>query len=237
MINLIAFDADDTLWHNESLYNMTQSRFAQLLSPYCSAEIVEQSLYETEMRNLNFYGYGIKSFTLSMIETAIELSEGQVCGQEIQEIINFARWMLTEPIELLDGVKETVLELSKEYRLMIITKGDLFDQESKVARSGLADYFGQVEIVSQKTPEVYQSLLEKHNIAPKQFLMVGNSLPSDVLPVVEIGGQAVHIPYHITWQHETVTDQSAQQGDYFELNQIAALPAVVARINNPENSA
>lgn len=231
MITVIAFDADDTLWHNESLYNMTQSRFAELLAPYHPPEEVEQRLYETEMRNLNFYGYGVKSFTLSMIETAIELSEGRVCGKEIQEIINFARWMLNKPIELLDGVEQTVIDLSKKYTLMIITKGDLFDQESKVARSGLADYFTYVEIVSEKTPEAYRILMEKHNIAPERFLMAGNSVPSDVLPIVEIGGQAVHIPYHITWQHETVAAQPAQHRDYFELECISQLPGLIKQIN------
>ncbi len=231
MINVIAFDADDTLWHNESLYNMTQSQFAELLAPYHPPEEVEQRLYETEMRNLNFYGYGVKSFTLSMIETAIELSEGRVTGKEIQEIISFARWMLSEPVKLLDGVKQTVIGMSEKYRLMVITKGDLFDQESKVARSGLADYFTHVEVVSEKTPEVYKALLERHNIVPEQFLMVGNSVRSDVLPIVEIGEQAVHIPYHITWQHETVADDPAQQRDYFELEHISQLPNLVEQLN------
>ena len=231
MITVIAFDADDTLWHNESLYNMTQSRFAELLAPYHPPQEVEQRLYETEVRNLNFYGYGVKSFTLSMIETAIELSEGRVCGKEIQEIINFARWMLNEPIELLDGVEQTVVDMSKKYTLMVITKGDLFDQESKVARSGLADYFTHVEIVSEKTPEVYRMLLEKHNIAPEQFLMAGNSVPSDVLPIVDIGGQAVHIPYHITWQHEIVANNPTKPQDYFTLERISQLPGLIAEIN------
>jgi len=231
MINVIAFDADDTLWHNESLYNMTQSRFAELLAPYHPPEEVEQRLYETEMRNLNFYGYGVKSFTLSMIETAIELSEGRVCGKEIQEIINFARWMLNEPVQLLDGVEQTVVDMSRKYSLMVITKGDLFDQESKVARSGLADYFTHVEIVSEKTPEAYRMLLDKHAIAPEQFLMAGNSLPSDVLPIVEIGGQAVHIPYHITWQHETVVHNLTEPQDYFTLEHINQLPALIEQIN------
>ena len=231
MINVVAFDADDTLWHNESLYNMTQSRFAELLAPYHPPEEVEQRLYETEVRNLNFYGYGVKSFTLSMIETAVELSEGRVCGKEIQEIINFARWMLKEPIELLDGVEQTVVGMSKDYKLMVITKGDLFDQESKVARSGLADYFTHVEIVSEKTPEVYRTLLEEHEIVPEQFLMVGNSVRSDVLPIVEIGGQAVHIPYHITWQHETVAGDAGKEQPYFTLEHISQLPNLVEQLN------
>ena len=231
MINVIAFDADDTLWHNESLYNMTQARFAELLAAYHPPEEVEQRLYETEMRNLDFYGYGVKSFTLSMIETAVELSEGRVTGKEIQEIISFARWMLNEPVELLDGVEQTVVDMSQKYTLMVITKGDLFDQESKVARSGLADYFTYVEVVSEKTSEVYRTLLERHNIAPEQFLMAGNSVRSDVLPIVEIGGQAVHIPYHITWQHETVTDDPIGQKDYFELEHIGQLPNLVEQLN------
>ena len=154
-----------------------------------------------------------------------------MCGKEIQEIINFARWMLNEPIELLDGVEQTVVDMSEKYTLMVITKGDLFDQESKVARSGLADYFTHVEIVSEKTPDVYRALLETHDIAPEQFLMAGNSVRSDVLPIVEIGGQAVHIPYHITWQHETVADNSSGQQNYFILEYINQLPGLIEQIN------
>ncbi|GAB4423816.1 MAG: HAD family hydrolase [Anaerolineae bacterium] len=230
MIEVIAFDADDTLWHNESIYHFTQAQFAALLAPYCTPETVEQRLYQTEMRNLQHYGYGVKSFTLSMIETAIELSEGKIRGGEIQQIIDFARQMLREPVHLLAGVVETVTALAKDYRLMVITKGDLFDQESKVARSGLGDRFFAVEVVSVKNAEVYRALLAKHDIAPERFLMVGNSLPSDVLPVAEIGGRAVHIPYHITWQHESGKVDDVARQNCIELEDIRQLPALLRRL-------
>ncbi len=230
MIEVIAFDADDTLWHNESLFHLTQTQFAALLTPYCTPETVEQRLYQTEIGNLQYYGYGIKSFTLSMIETAIELSGGQIRGGEIQQIIDFGREMLRQPTQLLEGVAETVTSLAEDFRLMVITKGDLFDQESKIARSGLGDRFFAVEVVSAKSAGVYRALLDKHGIAPERFLMVGNSLPSDVLPVAEIGGRAVHIPYHITWQHESGKVDDVARQNYIELEDIRQLPALLPQL-------
>ena len=231
MLDVIAFDADDTLWHNETLYTMTQDRFKKLLSRYRSGEGVDQELYETEMRNLQYYGYGIKPFTLSMIETAIELTDGRVQGREIQEIINFAKEMLRAPVQLLEGVQEVILTLSESHRLMIITKGDLFDQETKVAHSGLTDYFDHVEIVSEKSPDSYQALLAKHRIVPEHFMMVGNSLRSDIFPVLAIGGQAVHIPYHTTWAHETVIGLDKVEKEYFKLEHIGMLPELAQRLS------
>ena len=232
MLDVIAFDADDTLWHNETLYTMTQDRFKQLLCRYRSAEGIEDELYETEMRNLQYYGYGIKSFTLSMIETAIELTEGRVQSEEIQEIIDFAKEMLRAPVQLLEGVQDVILALSVSHRLMIVTKGDLFDQETKIAHSGLADYFDHVEIVSEKSPDTYRALLAKHRISPEHFMMVGNSLRSDILPVLAIGGQAVHIPYLVTWAHETVIGQDKVEKEYFELEHIGMLPELVQRLSS-----
>jgi len=225
---LIAFDADDTLWHNESLYNMTQDRFKELLAPYLNGEIVDRELYETEMRNLARYGYGIKAFTLSMIETAIELTGGRVGAAEIRQIIDFAHEMLAAPVRLIEGVEDVLAALGAEYRLMIITKGDLFDQETKVARSGLAGYFDLVEIVSHKQPETYAELLARHGVAADRFLMVGNSLPSDILPVLEIGGHGVHIPYHITWAHEIVDEAEVPDQRYATLDDVRELPALLA---------
>lgn len=222
MFDFIAFDADDTLWHNEIIYSLTQDKLKQLLSTYRNTDTLEDDLYAVERRNLHYFGYGIKSFTLSMIETAIELTDGQVQGRDIKKIITFAREMLETPTQLLEQVEETIATLSKTHNLMIITKGDLFDQETKIAQSGLTNYFTHIEIVSEKTPDIYKALLDKYGIAPQRFLMVGNSLRSDVLPVVEIGGQAVHIPYHITWQHEATSNES--QADYFELKHIGLLP-------------
>lgn len=231
MLEVIAFDADDTLWHNETLYTMTQDRFKQLLSDYQSPEWIEERLYKTEMRNLTTYGYGIKGFTLSMIETAIELTEGRINGRQIQAIIDFAKEMLQAPVRLLDNVQPVLARLGKERHLMLITKGDLFDQESKIARSGLADYFTTVEIVSEKSEKVYRTLLSNHGIDPKQFLMVGNSLRSDILPVLALGGMAVHIPYHVTWAHEKITGQKEIQTGYFALEDIGQLPALVEEID------
>jgi putative hydrolase of the HAD superfamily len=228
--DIIAFDADDTLWHNETLFSMTQDKFRQLLARYQGAELALDTLYAIEIRNLETFGYGIKGFTLSMIEAAIELTHGQVVGQDIQQIIDFAREMLRAPLQLLDHVAELIPRLARMHTLMLITKGDLFDQESKIAQSGLADYFAHVEIVSDKRQDIYQALLRKHHIAPERFLMVGNSLRSDILPVVALGGAAVYIPYHLTWAHETIDDTGAQQ--YFELEHIGLLPALLGRLSD-----
>ena len=226
--DLIAFDADDTLWHNESIYHGVQDRFNELLSAYAAPEKVEQHLFNKEMGNLALYGYGIKSFTLSMIETAIDLSEGGISGREIEKIIGFAREMLANEVQLIKDVSEVVRGLSESYTLMLLTKGDLLDQEIKLARSGLGKYFRHFEVVSTKTRKTYQDLLEKYAIDPRRFLMIGNSLKSDVLPVVELGGYGVHIPYHITWAHETV-ETHAEMGNsrLFELDRMELLPELV----------
>jgi putative hydrolase of the HAD superfamily len=226
---VIAFDADDTLWHNESLYSLTQEKLKQLLAGYIEVDGIEQRLYQTEMRNLNYFGYGIKGFALSMIETAIELTEGRITGREIQTIIDFAKEMLKADIQLLDNAEETVARLAEIYPLMMITKGDLFDQEAKITRSGLGRYFKYVEIVSEKTTASYAALLARHHLAAPNFLMVGNSLKSDILPVVELGGQAVYVPYHLTWAHETVVKPAGEQS-YFQLDHLDQLPALVARL-------
>jgi putative hydrolase of the HAD superfamily len=221
MFDLIAFDADDTLWHTEDLYVGTQDRFKQLLAPYHSAEWIDRKLFDTEMRNLGVFGYGIKGFVLSLIETAIELTEGRISGTEIQRLIDMGREMLSADIRLLEGVAETVAALSERYPLMIITKGDLFDQETKIARSGLGPHFKHVEIVSDKTEASYAALLRRHAVAPQRFLMIGNSLRSDILPVVALGGRAVHIPYHLTWAHEQVSEPAA--GGYVVLESVRGL--------------
>jgi putative hydrolase of the HAD superfamily len=223
MFDVIAFDADDTLWHNETIFVMTQDKFRALLTPYVEGELTEQKLFETEMRNLRYFGYGIKSFTLSMIETAIELTEGRIPGGEIRAIIEFAKAMTEHPVELLDHVAEVVPQLSERHTLMLITKGDLFDQESKLAKSGLGEHFAQIEIVSDKTPEVYRRIFAKHQIDPQRFLMIGNSLRSDILPVVEAGGRAVYIPYHYTWAHEVVTPPETEHKGYVELEHVGLL--------------
>ncbi len=230
-IDVIGFDADDTLWHNESLYTLTQERFAALLSPYQDSKSVQRKLYETETRNLKLFGYGVKGFTLSMIETAIELTKGQICGPDIQFIIDYGKEMLASPVRPLDQVQAVLEELSATYRLMLITKGDLFDQETKLARSGLAGYFEMVEIVSEKTEMTYKDLLANRGIKTEGFLMVGNSLRSDILPIIAIGGHAVHIPYHTTWQHETVEENEAVAADFHQLDHIGDLPGLLANLD------
>lgn len=227
MFDVIALDGDDTLWENEPLYHMTQARFRDLLAPYGAAGLADDRLYETEMRNLRLFGYGAKAFTLSMIETAIELTDGRVRGADIQQIIDAVKEMLHRDIHLLDHVAETIPALAAQTPLMLITKGDLLDQESKIARSGLAGYFRHVEIVSSKDEGTYAAILARYKIDPRRFLMVGNSLPSDVLPVLAVGGQGVHIPHQITWAHETVAERPS--AGYVELAHIGELPGWLAR--------
>jgi putative hydrolase of the HAD superfamily len=230
MFDVLAFDADDTLWHTEELYAGTQARFMDLLAAYHSREWIEQKLYDTEMRNLGVFGYGIKGFTLSMIETAIELTEGRIHGSEIQALIDLAKEMVRADVRLLDHVAETIARLARRYRLMLVTKGDLFDQETKIARSGLGSHFAHVEIVSDKTAESYAALLARHHVPPARFLMVGNSLRSDVLPVVAVGARAVYIPYHVTWAHEVVTDPGIAPDAYFTLEHIGLLPDLLEQL-------
>jgi putative hydrolase of the HAD superfamily len=228
MFDVIAFDADDTLWHNEHLFTLTEAKFAQLLAPYQHEERVKRELFSTETRNLEYFGYGIKGFTLAMIETAIELTDGEIHGKDLQQIIQYAKEMLSSPIELLEHVRDTISALAASYPLMIITKGDLLDQESKIARSGLAEYFTHIEIVSDKTAQIYAACLAKYKVASQKFLMVGNSLKSDVLPVLELGGNAVYIPYRTTWAHEVVANPP--QAGYYTLEHIGQLPALIEQL-------
>lgn len=225
----IAFDADDTLWHSENLYAATQAEYRQLLSGYAAPDRIEAALHETEMRNLSLYGYGIKGFALSMIEAALDLSANQIQGHEVQRVLQLAKHMLSAELQLLDHAAEVIAQLAETYPLMLITKGDLFDQESKIERSGLKPYFSQIEIVSDKTPEAYAALLAKHHLNPARFVMVGNSLRSDILPVVALGGHAIHIPYHITWAHEHVEDTNG--AGYETLEHLGQLPAALERLN------
>ncbi len=195
---IIAFDADDTLWQTERLYVEAQAKLRAMLSRYIADEGMDERLYETEMRNLDHFGYGIKAFALSMIETAIEMTDGRVSAQDIQSIIDNARAMMVAEIDLIEQAPAAVAALAADHTLMLITKGDLHDQETKIARSGLAGHFRFVEIVSSKKVETYRSILARHNVAPSRFLMVGNSLPSDILPVLELGASAVYIPWEVT---------------------------------------
>jgi putative hydrolase of the HAD superfamily len=220
----LALDADDTLWHNEPIYQASQRRFRELLFAYHDPAWVEERLNVTEIRNLQHFGYGIKGFTLSMIETAIELSEGRISAAQIQSIVDMGRDMVTHPVELLDGVATTVAQLTTTHRLMLLTKGDLLDQESKLARSGLGDHFSAIEVVSEKNTDTYADIMRRYVIAPNDFTMVGNSLKSDILPVAQLGATAVHIPYATTWVHERVHDAQLHDIAYHRLESLTALP-------------
>src|SRR5712691_8477606 len=193
-LRYVAFDGDDTLWHNETRFNLTQTALRDLLRRHVPDADVDRHLAETEMRNLSLYGYGVKAFTLSMLETAIELTEGRIPTEDLKVILGWGKSMLGEPTELLDGVADALVGLVPRYSLLLITKGDLFDQESKLARSGLADLFSGVEILSEKNVDAYRAVLRRRHIEPAEFVMVGNSLRSDSAPVVALGARAVHIP-------------------------------------------
>lgn len=231
MPHFIAFDADDTLWHNEGRYRDTETEFHRILEQYHDPAWIDDRLYETEMRNLPHFGYGIKAFVLAMVETAIDLTEGRIGGHEIQRVIELGRAMIAAPVELLDGVEETVAGLALDHDLMIITKGDLLEQESKVEASGLRDHFGPVEIVSRKDQAAYERIAARHGVRPEQFLMVGNSLRSDVLPVLAMGGRAVHIPYWTTWRHEEVEEAEREGADFAQLESIRELPSFLETLD------
>ncbi|WP_291963501.1 HAD family hydrolase [Maribacter sp.] len=211
-INVIGFDADDTLWVNETYFRDTEDKFANLLEKYETKNKIDQELFRTEIKNLDLYGYGIKGFMLSMIECALELSNNQISSKTIGALLELGKEMITQPVELLDGVEDVLKSLKDKYRLIVLTKGDLLDQERKLERSGLSQYFHHVEVLSDKKEKNYSDLLEHLQIKPSEFLMIGNSLKSDVLPLVQIGARAVHVPFHTTWQHEEVTGVVENKG-------------------------
>ena len=236
-VKVVAFDGDDTLWHNETHFNFTQSALRDLLRAHAPEVDIDARLFAIEMANLSLYGYGIKSFTLSMVETAIEVTEGKIPASDLKVILDWGKRMLREPTELLDGVHETLLEVSRRHEMLLITKGDLFDQESKLARSGLAERFGGVEILSDKTVESYRRVLSRRGVKPKEFVMVGNSLRSDVVPVVELGARAVHIPYHVTWHHEHVDESSLPSDGWYRLKSITELGKLLGRLDGEAQNA
>jgi len=232
MLTTIGFDADDTLWHNESIFEATHGKYRALLARWHDAATIDRRLFATEMRNLELYGYGIKAHALSCIETAIELSGGDIRAAEIREIIAYAKEMLDHPVELLPGAADTVPRLARTHRLLLITKGDLRDQERKLAKSGLAPHFRHIEIVTEKDAATYTRVLRRCDIPPAEFLMVGNSLKSDILPALDLGASAVLVPYHLLWQAESAaTPVPASAADrFFELKSLAGLPDLVAKL-------
>ena len=206
-IKVIAFDADDTLWVNETYFRDAEHHFAKLLSKYETENKIDQELFKKEIDNLKLYGYGIKGFILSMVESALELSNYQVSQKTIESILNIGKEMLEKPIELLDGVEEVLKSLYGKYKLIVATKGDLLDQERKLEKSKLLNYFHHIEVMSDKKEKDYLKLIKHLDIEPSELLMVGNSLKSDVLPLIKIGASAIHIPFHTTWVHEEVNDR------------------------------
>ncbi|MBI2498585.1 MAG: HAD family hydrolase, partial [Opitutae bacterium] len=226
----IGFDADDTLWHNENIFNRAQERYRRLLEKYHPAHEVNVALFATEMRNLRLYGYGIKGFMLSATETAIELTKGEISAREIREILALGQDMLAHPVELLPDTAAVVPALARDYRLLLITKGDLRDQERKVAESGLAAHFHGVDILSEKDGSAYERVLHRHGVTPGEFAMVGNSLKSDILPVLALGGAGVHIPYHLTWQHERVEAPPRDQPRFRHINRLSELPPLLPEL-------
>lgn len=218
-ITTIAFDADDTLWVNEPYFQEAEKEFCALLEDYLPQHSVSQELFKTEMKNLHLYGYGVKGFMLCMIETVSRISEGTASMQLINRTIEIGQELLQKPIELLEGVTETLDALKGKYRLVVATKGDLLDQERKLKNSGLQDYFHHIEIMSDKKESDYQKLLKHLDCKPEHFLMLGNSIKSDVLPVLEIGGFGAHIPYHVTWSHEQ-HEHHLEHSNFMELKSI-----------------
>jgi putative hydrolase of the HAD superfamily len=203
-IKVIGFDADDTLWVNETFFREGEERFCDLLENFMPRHDILRSLFKVEIENLPLYGYGIKAFMLSMIETALQITDHKCDGKLIKAIIDIGRNQLHMPVEKLEGVEETIIALKEKYKLVVVTKGDLLDQERKLTKSGLASHFHHIEIVSEKNNEQYQKLLSHLDVKAEEFLMIGNSLKSDVLPILEIGGYGIHIPFHTTWEHEKV---------------------------------
>ncbi len=231
MITALGFDADDTLWHSETIFEDYHRRFRELLARYHDPKTVEAALYATEMRNLDLFGYGVKSFALSAIETAIDLTNGTIPADELRALIHGAREMLAHPVELLDGAAETVAALAADYRLIVITKGDLRHQERKFQRSGLATHVPHCDVVSEKDNATYARVLARHQIAPEDFLMVGNSMRSDILPILELGGHGAYIPYPLIWAHENVP-APVDCPRFHALANLRELPALLARLRS-----
>lgn len=236
-IDVIGLDADDTLWHDERMFIDISTRFHRLLEQYLgpdakadSRTAVEAAIEHHERANLELFGYGVKAYTLSLIETAIASTEGSVTAYDIHQIIQWGKEMLAQPVELLDGVAEVVPQLADEYRVIVITKGDLWNQEAKIARSGLEKHLDAVEVVAEKDEETYRRVLKRHGINPKRFVMAGNSLRSDIAPVLALGARAVHISFPTVWALEQVPEGFLNPKDYTEIRTIRELPEVIERL-------
>ncbi|MBB6245105.1 HAD family hydrolase [Rhodanobacter sp. A1T4] len=232
MLQLIGFDGDDTLWHSEDYYQQANATFATIVGRYVDLADgrVQADMLTTEQRNLKLFGYGAKGMTLSMVETAIAMTDKRITAVDIHQIVELGKSVLQHPVELLPGIREAVEQVAVQYTVVLITKGDLFHQEKKVAQSGLADLFQRIEIVSEKNAATYRRVLGEFKLQPAQFAMVGNSLRSDIEPVVRLGGWGVHLPYHVTWAHELETGLGEDEQRVISVASPSAIPAAVAEL-------
>lgn len=222
-IKVIAFDADDTLWENQPHFNEILREFVRLLKPYCSEKTAWDAIHRTQVENLPLYGFGARSLTLSMTQEACKLSNNQIDAANIEKILQLGRKLLTMPVELLDSAEEVVKKLKEKYRLILITKGDLVEQERKLRDSGLIKYFHHIEILSDKKIEDYQDLFERLNLKPEEFVMIGNSLKSDIIPILELKAKAIYVPYHSTWEHEHVENYESSDKNFLEIEKLSDL--------------
>ena len=232
MIQLVGFDGDDTLWHSEGYYQAVHDEFERLVGRYVdlSDARVHERLLETEKRNIRLFGYGAKGMTLSMIETAIEITGERIAAGDVHRLLSLGKDVLAHPVDLLPGIREAVEAVARDFQIVLITKGDLFHQEAKVARSGLTELFHRIEIVSEKDRQTYSRVLGEFNLAPGQFAMVGNSLRSDIGPVVELGGWGVYMPYHLTWAHEKETGLDEGNERVMRVAAPDEIPAALVRL-------
>ena len=229
-ITLVGFDADDTLWRSQDYFDEAQAEFERLISTYVDLSDIGKQLYEYESRNIGIFGYGVKGMVLSMVEAAVAITDARISAADIHRIVQLGKELLRHPVEVLPGVRKAVETIAREIPVVMITKGDLFHQEAKVRDSGLADLFGRIEIVSEKDPVTYARVLREFDIAPTQFLMVGNSLRSDIAPVLELGGWGVHVPYHVTWAHEAAGEVNVGIERMRSIASIDQLTKVVAEL-------
>ncbi|MGL4332056.1 MAG: HAD family hydrolase [Bacteroidales bacterium] len=227
-IKVIAFDADDTLWENETFFREAEHKLYLVLAEYGDEKTITDKLLEIEVENIALYGFGVKNFILSAIQTAMVVSNSTVSNQILKDIMEIGNEILRKPVVLLDDVKEVLPVIARDFKVVLATKGDLLDQQRKLQRSGLADLFEHVEVMSDKKKDNYASLLKQLKVSPSEFLMIGNSLKSDVLPVVELGGNAIHIPFHTTWVHEMVTDKELEGKEFLKLNSFKELSALIS---------
>ena len=224
---LVGFDADDTLWKSEDYYRQAQAEFERILSAYVDVADVAARLYAVEKHNIALFGYGVKGMTLSMIEAAVDVTASRISAADLHRIVGLGKALLQHPVELLPGAAEAVARVARDWPVVLITKGDLFHQETKVRQSGLADLFPRIEIVSEKDPPTYARVLREFDVPPSRFLMVGNSLRSDIAPVLELGGWGVHVPYHVTWVHDLLETPPADTTRLRSIEALHALPGAL----------